>query len=259
MTAKHIIPFIEAQFPLKAGLRVLVIGCGEGGVLKAFLDKGLSGVGIEISPRRKGRAVTFLAPELQAGRATLRTMDIYAADPARDLGGPCDLVIMKDVIEHIPDHGRLLARLHAFLKPGGAVFIGFPPWQMPFGGHQQVSSNRLLSRLPWFSLLPRFLYAGILQAFGESESRIGELLEVKATGLSLGRLERLFKANGYGIAARTLYLVNPIYRYKFGLKPRRQLPVLRSIPYLRILSYQAAVRRSRVISEGTPRRRGGPQ
>ena len=48
-----------------------------------------------------------------------------------------DLILLKDVIEHIPDQERVIPYLKEFLKPGGRVFFGFPPWYMPHGGHQQ--------------------------------------------------------------------------------------------------------------------------
>ncbi len=83
---------------------------------------------------------------------------------------PFDLIILKDVIEHIHDQDAILSRLRNFLKPGGHIFFGFPPWQMPFGGHQQVLAHRLLSRTPYFHLLPVPLYRGILKAFGETPS-----------------------------------------------------------------------------------------
>ena len=39
-TERYVIPYIEAVYPLHEGLRVLEIGCGEGGNLKPFLDRG---------------------------------------------------------------------------------------------------------------------------------------------------------------------------------------------------------------------------
>ena len=40
---KYVIPFIEEKFPIAGGMRVLEIGCGEGGVLKAFINIGCVG------------------------------------------------------------------------------------------------------------------------------------------------------------------------------------------------------------------------
>ena len=40
VTRDHIIPFIKESRPFEKGTRVLEIGCGEAGALKAFLDEG---------------------------------------------------------------------------------------------------------------------------------------------------------------------------------------------------------------------------
>ena len=49
---KYVIPFIEEKFPVLPGMRVLEIGSGEGGVLKAFINKGCTGVGVELDAPR---------------------------------------------------------------------------------------------------------------------------------------------------------------------------------------------------------------
>ena len=41
---EYVIPFIAEKMNLSSGIRVLEIGCGEGGVLKAFIDKGLDSI-----------------------------------------------------------------------------------------------------------------------------------------------------------------------------------------------------------------------
>ena len=233
VTAEHIIPFIEARISLGADLRVLEIGCAEGGVLKAFLDRDAIATGVELSATRYDRARHLLHDPLQQGRLTLVRKDIYEVGIEREVGGPFDLIILKDVIEHIPHQGRLLRRLKAFLHPEGSIFFGFPPWQMPFGGHQQVCASKLLSVMPYFHLLPRPLYRGVLRMFGETDAKIADLLEVKETGLSLEKFEGLLRKTGYRILKRRLYLVNPIYRYKFGLKPREQFRLIARLPFLR--------------------------
>jgi hypothetical protein len=72
-----------------------------------------------------------------------------------------------------------------------------------------------------------------LRKGGESESLIEELVEVKETGLSIEQFERYVKRAGMKIFGRTYYLINPIYRYKFGLKPRKQNALVATLPYVR--------------------------
>lgn len=231
--AEYVIPFIEKYTPVRPTDHVLEIGCAEGGVLKAFLDLGCTGVGVELLPQRLALAAVYLEPEVMAGKVKLIARNVYDIVPERDFENLFDYIVLKDVIEHIPDQRRLLATLRTFLKPGGHIFLGFPPWQMPFGGHQQVCHNRLLSKLPYYHLLPAWAYRKVLESGGEAPPIVQELLEIKSTGISIGQFENMAKTTNFNILGKQLYLINPIYRYKFGLKPRKQLALLGAVPYLR--------------------------
>ncbi len=227
---EFVIPFVESYFPLRQGMRVLEIGCAQGGVLKPFLDRGCVCVGVELHDERLEAGRRRLADYIASGQLTLIAKDIYDVDPETELGGRFDLVVFKDVIEHIFDQRRLVERVKALLAPGGEVFFGFPPWQMPFGGHQQVCRSRFLSRLPYFHLLPMPLYRGVLQLFGENPT---EFVEIKQTGISIERFERIVRRTGYEVVGRRHYFINPIYRYKFNLRAREQARVVSAIPWVR--------------------------
>lgn len=227
----HILPFCASEMR-EGPWRVLEIGCSEAGVLKAFTDAGHIGFGIELSEQRLVNARKFMAAELEEGKVAFLNKNIYDVDIENDLNGTFDLIILKDVIEHIPNQEKFIPMLRSFLSPGGKVFFGFPPWQMPFGGHQQMNKSKLLARLPYYHLLPTPLYRGMLRLFKEDEKSIEHLLEIKETGISIERFERIVKKD-FKILKRTIYLTNPIYEYKFGLKPVKQIGVISAIPYLR--------------------------
>jgi len=228
---KYILPFIESNFTIREGMRVLEIGCGEGGVLKPFLDKGAIGVGVEFDQTRIENGKNWLAEEIAKEKLSFVVKDIYDTT-AESLGGQFDIIILKDVIEHIHDQSKLLARLKEFLTPAGIIFLGFPPWQMPFGGHQQLCQNTL-SKVPYFHLMPKPLYKSTLKLFKEPEHVINDLLEIKDTGISIERFEKIIKKTNYKIVDKTHYLFNPIYEYKFNIKPRKQNNFISKIPYLR--------------------------
>lgn len=44
-------------------------------------------------------------------------------------------------------------------------------------------------------------------------------MEVKETGLSIERFERILKQDGYRIVKMQHYLINPNYEIKFRMKP----------------------------------------
>lgn len=226
---KYVIPFIEERFPIKPGIRVLEIGCGEGGVLKAFINKGCIGVGVELDASRIIDAQKFLPEDIEAGRLTFVTKDIYNVDTENDFKGLFDIIVLKDVIEHIHDQAKLIGWMKNFLKPGGIVFFGFPPWYMPFGGHQQICRSKI-SRLPYIHLLPRFMYKAILK---NRKENVDEMMEIRDTGISIERFEKICKKEGYILFHNRHYLLNPIYEWKFGWKPRRQLALMKTIPFVR--------------------------
>jgi len=231
-SAEYILPYIKGHMNTDRPLHVLEIGCGEAGVLKAFTDIGHQCVGIELGPQRVALAKKYLEKEISEGKISFIIKNIYDIDLEREIGEPFDLIILKDVIEHIHEQERLIPKLRSFLKPGGKIFFAFPPWQMPFGGHQQICSNKLLSKLPWFHLFPAFIYKQILRLFGEKESTIEALLEIKETGITIERFERIVEKD-YKVIDKTFYLLNPIYKYKFNLEPRLQMNWISRIPYLR--------------------------
>ena len=140
---------------------------------------------------------------------------------------------MRDVIKHIPNQKKFMGFIKEFLEKDGKFFLGFPPRQNPFGGHQQVCNNKFLSKLPYFHILPHSVYKVILKIFGESEATINGLLEIKETGISIERFERIIKNENYIINKRTFYFINPNYETKFGLKPRKLTKLISLIPWFR--------------------------
>lgn len=229
-TKKYVIPFIENFVELKKGKRVLEIGCGEAGVLKAFTDIGCVGVGVELEEIRLVNARQWMSEELNQGLVTFLSKDIYLVNAKEEFKECFDVIILKDVIEHIHDQPKLIAWMKTFLNPNGVIFFGFPPWQMPFGGHQQVMQSKFLSRLPYFHLLPFGLYEWILKLKKEN---VAQFSEIKETKITIEKFEKIVNDTGYQILKGEHYLFNPIYEYKFGLKPRVQFGIMKKIKYLR--------------------------
>ena len=229
----YVLPFIEQTKPISKGINVLEIGTGEGGVLRPFIEKGAFCVGVDLNPDRIVLAHEFQQEEIAAGKVEFHCQNIYEDSFLARFKGFFDLIILKDVIEHVPEQEKFINYLKNLLKPGGQIFFGFPPWYMPFGGHQQVCRKKWASVLPYYHILPKPLYKGILKIAGEHGSVIRELMEIKDTQITIERFERIIKRSGLKVLRQQHYLINPIYKYKFGLKPRTQLAPLSWIPYFR--------------------------
>lgn len=229
-TQRFVIPYISELKPITADTTVLEIGCGEGGNLLPFLDMGCKVTGVDIMPLRIAEAEKYFEGHPNRQNLTLIIDDMYNRSAA---DGRFDIIIMRDVIEHIHNQEKFMGFVKQFLSADGKFFLGFPPWYNPFGGHQQICKNRFLSKVPFFHILPTFLYKGTLKLFGESPKTIADLLEIKETGISLERFERIVKKENYHIDKKTWYFINPNYQTKFGLKPRVQSPIFTFIPFIR--------------------------
>ncbi len=225
---RYLIPYIKNFVDIDSCASVLEIGCGDGGNLLPFSRLGCRAVGVDISKNRIRDARAFFKESEAEGRF------IYADIMAMEEEVGCfDLLLCHDVIEHISRKRELLAGIGRFMKPGGYLFIAFPAWQMPFGGHQQICRSLVLSKLPFIHLLPAALYKRLLSAFGESRECVDELMSIRESRMDISRFERLADEAGYSIIDRRIYLINPHYQVKFGLKPRLLSKMISAIPLLR--------------------------
>lgn len=229
-TTKHyVIPFIEEFLPIKRGVRILEIGCGEGGNLLPFLDMGCKVTGIDLAINKINNAKKFFKDHENFENLTLINSDIYDVTIEEKF----DLIIMRDVLEHIHNQERFMNYVKKFLYKDALFFLGFPPWQNPYGGHQQICQNKLLSKLPYFHILPKPLYKMILKSFGEKGTKIEELLEIKDTQITIERFNKIIKAENFKVKKKQFYFINPNYEIKFKLKPRKQLNIISRTPYFR--------------------------
>jgi SAM-dependent methyltransferase len=230
-TQKYVIPYVQDFLKVDKNLHVLEIGCGEAGNLKPFLDMGCKCVGVDMNETRIEFSKQRFANHPNNHLLQLVTANIY--DKLDEYKEEFDLIILRDVIEHIHDQEKFLHHVKKLLKPTGKIFFGFPPWQNPFGGHQQICHSKFLSVTPFFHLLPNPLYVGMLKLFGENKTMVDDLLEIKETGLSIERFENILKKENWKIDRKTFFFINPNYEVKFKLKPRESYNFLSKIPVLR--------------------------
>ncbi|MCL2597126.1 MAG: class I SAM-dependent methyltransferase [Paludibacter sp.] len=236
-TEKFILPYIGSQqttnnkqqtiYLLKRGTRVLEIGCGEGGNLLPFLELGCECCGVELSDTSFKRSQIFYDKLPYEKHLHLYNDDIYNLT-CQDLGGTFDIVFLRDVLEHIPKQEIFMQYVKQFLASDGVLFIAFPPWRMPLGGHQQVCRNKFLCKLPYFHILPKNIYEKILKIGGEDPKG---LLQIKETGISINRFKKIIRKENYEVIKKTHWFINPNYQVKFGLTPRK-LPKVFQITWL---------------------------
>lgn len=214
---EYISRYISTYKDIKSCHYVLEIGCGEGGNLVPFAEIGCKVYGIDISTGKIDNARRFFGEKGLNGEFICS--DFIRYDSGAHIGR-YDLVILHDVIEHIEpeDKDEFMSRAKALLRPSGVIMSAFPAWKMPFGGHQQICRNRLC-RLPFIHLLPERWYEGYLKICKEKDVKVNELISIRRSGMSIEDFESLCNRTGLKIKDRTLWLINPHYKAKFGLRP----------------------------------------
>lgn len=104
----------------KDPLRILDFGCGTGALLTIPLSSSgdeILGVDVHRPSIDQARARTT-APNLQFSTET--------ADQLLERGAVFDVIICSEVLEHLADPGRLLAKLRDLLTPRGTLIVSVP-------------------------------------------------------------------------------------------------------------------------------------
>lgn len=231
---KYYITYLREHMELSSSTKVLEVGCGEGGNLLPFIDLGCQVMGVDQSTTQVERAHLFLSEHHENGFELVASDFLQLASPECE-EERFDLILLHDVIEHIeaPFKEAFLRKLSVWLKEDGLLFVGFPAWQMPFGGHQQICQSKVASKIPFVHLLPTPLYRQYLKACGESEICIDELMSIKRSSTSIELFEKLVAKTKLAILDRVFWFINPHYEVKFGLSPRKLIPLLGKVPWLR--------------------------
>ncbi len=206
--------YIESFLFIRKGDWVLEVGCGEAGNLLPFAQKGCHVIGIDITETRIRQAKEFF--RLEGATGQFIHTDFLTFQPDNHIR--YQIILIHDVIEHIPQEKKpdFIHHAHELLAPEGLIFWGFPAWQMPFGGHQQICKSRLISHFPFIHLFPRFLYRFMLQKSGAGDS-CHELLEIRESRVTIEQFESILLTDDLQIINRTLWLINPHYKQKFHL------------------------------------------
>jgi len=197
-------------------ISICEVGPAEGGALKYFNENGHHCYGIEYSEVRydnslklnKNRDIHFLRGDITKPDSFQSQIDSFM-----------DIVICRDVIEHIDTDQKYIAlqNMSALLKPGGKMFVSFPPKYSPYAGHQQVAPKKLV-KLPYLYLLPDRLYSWYLSRIGMRITSGQGLLDTKHKRISIRDFEKTIRDLGLGILKREFYLIRPCYESRFHLR-----------------------------------------
>lgn len=212
LVAKHLLPLLNIWGIAPKGLRLLDVGCGDGGGLAAFHDAGMVCRGFDIEPRR-----VELAHQMNDRRQMdLRVGNIYER-PVPFTGEKFDLVVLHDVFEHLERKEEVLQTLKSYPTANGNLVITFPPYFSAFGAHQQLMKS-WFARLPYVHLLPLMVSHVFPLLKNEHQPFVKEIQTLSRLKMGMGKFERLLPPAGFQIAAKQGYLIGPNH-IRFGLKP----------------------------------------
>lgn len=220
----YLIPFLQRHVPHFNSAQLLEVGCAEGGLLSALHEAGVRGVGLEISASRAETA-RVKNPGIAIFEGDITDPRIVAT-----INQSFDIIVLRDVIEHIADRESAIVHCAQLLKREGFLYITFPPRYSPYAGHQQNGTS-LLRYVPYLHLLPAKAIRFLGAAFRERPSLIQNIVLNHHIGLSCSSFRKLYQAHDLMPIIEELFIVRPIYRIRFGLTPRKlpDVPIVREI------------------------------
>jgi SAM-dependent methyltransferase len=200
------------------GLACLDLGCGVGALAIDAASLGArSVVGIDSDSKRIAIAQGVLADSPRA----LDHIVSFRAETVQSLGADdaaFDVVMARDVFEHIHDLPEVLDEVHRILRPGGRLYAGFGPlYRSPFGDH-----GLLRLRIPWAHLM--YFRASRLAHGRVYRSPNAVLLTRELNMLTLADIERIMAASPLQIQSFHVNVSNNPVMRAFGVL--RRIPVV---------------------------------
>ncbi|MGC8837726.1 MAG: methyltransferase domain-containing protein [Anaerolineae bacterium] len=158
----------RAQRRREAPPRLLDVGCGAGFLLDAARELGWAVQGVELSPFAAERARQDLGLPVVQGELA------EAGFPA----GHFDIVVMRELLEHVPDPLALLREARRVLREEGVLFVQVP--------NDLEGVRARLWRRVWWMIPPLHLYYFDRKTLGALLERAGFRVVRWGTWGSLG-------------------------------------------------------------------------
>jgi 2-polyprenyl-3-methyl-5-hydroxy-6-metoxy-1,4-benzoquinol methylase len=201
------IDFALTHGTLRGG-RVFDIGCGQGGVLKVFEERGWKPYGIEPDQTLSDYAMSDLGLT-DVKRGTL--------DRHFELKEKVDLVFSNHAFEHFADLDEVMTGLVNILKPGGYVFIAVPTYCRNKSSHSKRWMNSahysLFTHNSLNNLLSRYGFEEVTHTYSGWKKEVDDLWYLGKFSGNRGNPRLYFESPEH--VSRYLRLVNPLRSFIF--------------------------------------------
>jgi len=223
-----IVPYFQNNICEIKDKKIVEIGSAEGGVLHSFVRAGASyGLGTDIAENRleSGRKVSA-ATQLNV---EFTSHNIITDEIPQKWQNYFDIVILRDVIEHLPEPELAILKIRELLRDEGFLYVTFPPYRSPYGGHQHTLAGNFLTKLPYIHLFPDFIFRKMISSGRQIDQE--ETLRLRKIRLSSKKFKECVYSAGYKIAKEAYFLLRPVFKKKFGL-PTVKIGAIGKIPFL---------------------------
>jgi len=146
MRERWVLQVLRQNCPANGWGSILDVGCGDGLLFDRLMEFG-DVEGIETSRE----IVDPANPQFQK-------IHIGPFDDSFRPGKQYSLILLLDVLEHIPDPGAALRRCESLLKPGGSLLVTVPAFNVVWTNHDVL--NHHMTRYRRATLLPLLQKAG---------------------------------------------------------------------------------------------------
>jgi len=220
-TIAFYLPFADAE-TMFAGKRVLDIGCGAGGKTLFYARCGAEEVvGVDLVEEHLRQARELAERLGLAGRASFVLGDAVHLDFITE--GSFDTIIANDLVEHLDYPGATLVECAHVLRPGGRLYLNFPPYYHPYGAHLSDAIG-----IPWVHALASErllvqLYKELVREFPDGEQRIA-LRTGSPDGRRLTYINKMTVARFRRLLRRLPPMLEVLYYREVPLRPFLALP-----------------------------------